>query len=96
MLAADPVIETRKIPKEVCEDVAVEEQAPVKDPNRIAGTAIGAVAGGLVGSQIGGAADASCRRSLVPQPAATRAIRCRRIYKKKYGKADRDTLPHGL
>lgn len=56
VLAADPVIETRKIPKEVCEDVAVEEQAPVKDPNRIAGTAIGAVAGGLVGSQIGGGA----------------------------------------
>ncbi|MBU1225063.1 MAG: glycine zipper 2TM domain-containing protein [Gammaproteobacteria bacterium] len=53
VLAVEPVTETRKTPKEVCEDVAVSEQAPVKDPNRIAGTAIGAVAGGLLGSQIG-------------------------------------------
>jgi uncharacterized protein YcfJ len=54
VLAAKPVTETTKTPKEVCDDVTVNEQAPVKDPNRIAGTAIGAVAGGLVGSQIGG------------------------------------------
>ncbi len=53
VLAVKPVTETTKTPKEVCEDVAVSEQAPVKDPNRIAGTAIGAVAGGLLGSQIG-------------------------------------------
>lgn len=53
VLAVEPVTETRKIPKEVCSDVAVSEQAPVKDPKRIAGTAIGAVAGGVVGSQIG-------------------------------------------
>jgi uncharacterized protein YcfJ len=53
VLAAKPVTETTKTPKEVCDDVAVNEQAPVKDPNRIAGTAIGAVAGGLLGSQIG-------------------------------------------
>ena len=54
VLAVKPVTETRKTPKEICEDVVVNEQAPVKDPNRIAGTAIGAVAGGLLGSQIGG------------------------------------------
>jgi len=54
VLAVEPVTETRKTPKEICEDVVVNEQAPVKDPNRIAGTAIGAVAGGLLGSQIGG------------------------------------------
>jgi uncharacterized protein YcfJ len=54
VLAAKPVTETTKTPKEVCDDVAVNEQAPVKDPNRIAGTAIGAVAGGLLGSQVGG------------------------------------------
>ena len=50
----EPVKETTKTPREVCDEVVVNEQAPVKDPNRIAGTAIGAVAGGLVGSQIGG------------------------------------------
>lgn len=54
VLAVEAVTETTKTPKEVCSDVVVNEQAPVKDPNRIAGTAIGAVAGGLVGSQIGG------------------------------------------
>lgn len=54
VLAVEPVKETTKTPREVCDEVAVNEQAPVKDPNRIAGTAIGAVAGGLVGSQVGG------------------------------------------
>lgn len=54
VLAVEPVTETTKTPREVCEDVVVQEQAPVKDPNRIAGTAIGAVAGGLLGNQIGG------------------------------------------
>ena len=54
VLAVEPVKETTKSPREVCDEVVVNEQAPVKDPNRIAGTALGAVAGGLVGSQIGG------------------------------------------
>ena len=54
VLAVEPVTETTKTPREVCDDVAVNEQAPVKDPNRIAGTAIGAVAGGLLGNQLGG------------------------------------------
>lgn len=54
VLAVEPVKETTRTPREVCDEVAVNEQAPVKDPNRIAGTAIGAVAGGLVGSRIGG------------------------------------------
>ena len=54
VLAVEAVTETTKTPKEVCHDVTVNEQAPVKDPNRIAGTAIGAVAGGLLGNQVGG------------------------------------------
>lgn len=54
VLAVTPVTETTKTPRQVCHDVVVNEQAPVKDPNRIAGTAIGAVAGGLLGHQIGG------------------------------------------
>jgi uncharacterized protein YcfJ len=41
-------------PREVCEDVQVQKQAPVKDENRIAGKVIGGVAGGLLGSTIGG------------------------------------------
>jgi uncharacterized protein YcfJ len=48
------VFETVVTPREQCEDVQVQKQAPVKDQNRIAGTAIGAVAGGLLGSTVGG------------------------------------------
>ncbi len=48
------VMATVVTPREHCEDVAVQRQAPVKDQHRIAGTVIGGVAGGLLGSTIGG------------------------------------------
>lgn len=48
------VTETVTTPREQCEDVQVQRQAPVQDTHRIAGTAIGAVAGGLLGHTIGG------------------------------------------
>ena len=51
---SEPVMKTVKTPREVCNDVAVTEPAPVRDQNRIAGTAIGAVVGGVLGNQIGG------------------------------------------
>ena len=54
MLAVQPIKETIKTPREVCKDVAVTRQAPVKDQHQIAGTAIGAVVGGLLGNQVGG------------------------------------------
>ena len=54
VVAANEVFETVVTPREQCNDVQVQHQAPVKDQNRIAGTAIGAVAGGLLGSTIGG------------------------------------------
>lgn len=54
VLAVEAVTETTRTPREECNDVVVNEQAPIKDSNRIAGTAIGAVAGGLLGSQVGG------------------------------------------
>lgn len=54
VVAVTPVTETTKTPREVCRDVTVTRQAPVKDQHQIAGTAIGAIAGGLIGSQIGG------------------------------------------
>lgn len=54
VLASEAVTETVRTPREECSDVVVNEQAPVKDPNRIAGTAIGAVAGGVLGNQVGG------------------------------------------
>lgn len=54
VLAVEAVTETKKTPREECAEVVVNEQAPIKDPNRIAGTAVGAIAGGLLGSQVGG------------------------------------------
>ncbi|MCP5269420.1 MAG: glycine zipper 2TM domain-containing protein [Zoogloeaceae bacterium] len=53
VLAAKEITETVKTPREDCQEVEVKKQAPVKDEHRIAGTAIGAVAGGLLGSTIG-------------------------------------------
>ncbi len=54
VLHARPVMETIETPREVCEEVAVRHRRPVQDPNRITGTVVGAVAGGLLGNQIGG------------------------------------------
>jgi uncharacterized protein YcfJ len=41
-------------PREKCEQVQVQKQAPVKDQHRAAGTVVGGVAGGLLGSTLGG------------------------------------------
>lgn len=54
VLAVEPIRKTIETPREVCKDVAVTRQRPVRDPDRIAGTAVGAVVGGLLGSQLGG------------------------------------------
>ncbi|MBD8879478.1 glycine zipper 2TM domain-containing protein [Rhodanobacter sp. 7MK24] len=40
--------------QQVCHDVVVNQTAPPKDQHNIAGTAIGAVAGGLLGHVVGG------------------------------------------
>jgi uncharacterized protein YcfJ len=54
VLSAHEIREKVRTPHEVCRDVTVSHQAPVRDENRIAGTAIGAVLGGVLGHQIGG------------------------------------------
>ena len=46
--------ETVQTPREVCEDVPVTRQAPVKDENKILGTVAGVVLGGVLGNQVGG------------------------------------------
>ena len=43
---------TTTTPREVCEDVVVQERAPERDGN-VGGTVAGAVIGGLVGNQVG-------------------------------------------
>jgi len=54
VLAVKEATETITTPREQCQDVQVQKQAPVKDQNRVAGTVVGGVAGGLLGSTIGG------------------------------------------
>ena len=54
VLAVQPVKETIKTPRQVCKDVTVTKQKPVQDQHKIAGTVVGALAGGLLGNQIGG------------------------------------------
>jgi uncharacterized protein YcfJ len=53
VVAVKEVMETVTTPRERCETVQVQHQAPVKDQNRIAGTVVGGLAGGLLGSTIG-------------------------------------------
>ena len=54
VVAVKDVMEPVVTPREHCEDVTVQKKAPVKDEHRIAGTAVGAVAGGLLGNTVGG------------------------------------------
>ena len=54
VVAVKEAKETISTPREKCEQVQVQHQAPVKDEHRATGTIVGAVAGGLLGSTIGG------------------------------------------
>lgn len=54
VVAVKEATQTVNTPREECNDVQVQRQAPVKDENRVAGTVLGGVAGGLLGSTIGG------------------------------------------
>lgn len=54
VLSVKEVMTTVQTPRQECRDETVTHTRPVKDENRIAGTAIGAVIGGVLGNQIGG------------------------------------------
>lgn len=54
VIDVDPISETIRTPREVCNDETVSHTQPVKDEKRIAGTVIGAVVGGVLGNQVGG------------------------------------------
>jgi len=54
VIGTEPVKETSttSTPREVCQDVVVQERAPERDGN-VGGTVAGALIGGLVGNQVG-------------------------------------------
>ncbi len=54
VLEIKDVISDSTVPREVCEDVVVTRQQPVKDQHQVIGTVAGAILGGVVGNQIGG------------------------------------------
>lgn len=54
VLEVTEATQQKSIPREVCEDVAVTRQQPVKDQHQVIGTVAGAVLGAVVGKQIGG------------------------------------------
>ncbi len=54
VLAVKPLTEVIRTPREVCSQVVVNHRRPVQDQHQIAGTVIGALAGGLLGNQVGG------------------------------------------
>ena len=51
---ATPIKETVKTPRQECRNVTVTHRRPVQDENRITGSVLGAVAGGVIGHQFGG------------------------------------------
>lgn len=54
VISATPIKETVKTPRRECRNVAVTHRRPVQEENRITGSLLGAVAGGVIGHQFGG------------------------------------------
>ncbi len=54
VVSATPIKETVKTPRQECRNVAVTHRRPVQDENRLTGSVLGAVAGGVIGHQFGG------------------------------------------
>ena len=53
VVSVQQVFRQERVAHKVCGEVPVTREAPVRDQNRLAGTAIGAVLGGILGDQIG-------------------------------------------
>lgn len=53
VLSATPIHESVKTPRQQCRNVTITHRRPVQDENRITGSVLGAVAGGVLGHQIG-------------------------------------------
>ena len=54
VISAKELYRTIKTPRQECHDEQVTRTKPAKDTNRLAGTGIGAVVGGLLGHEVGG------------------------------------------
>lgn len=54
VLSATPIKESIKQPRQECRNVTLTHRRAVQDENRLAGSVLGAVAGGVLGHQFGG------------------------------------------
>jgi uncharacterized protein YcfJ len=54
VISATARVKTIKTPRQECHDEQVTRTKPAKDQDRLAGTGIGAVVGGLLGNRVGG------------------------------------------
>jgi uncharacterized protein YcfJ len=54
VVSAKAVTRSVKVPRQECHDEAVTRTQPVKDHDRLIGTGIGALVGGVLGHQVGG------------------------------------------
>ena len=54
VVSATPIKEKVKTPRKECRNVTVTHRRPVQDENRLTGSVLGAVAGGVIGHQFGG------------------------------------------
>jgi uncharacterized protein YcfJ len=54
VISSKALAKTIKTPRQECRDEQVTRTRPAKDTNRLAGTGIGAVVGGLLGHEVGG------------------------------------------
>lgn len=54
VLSVAEIKEDERTPRQVCQDVAITRQKPVKDQHQILGSVAGAVVGGVLGNQVGG------------------------------------------
>ena len=54
VVSSTPIKESIKTPRKECRNVTVTHRRPGQDENRIAGSVLGAVAGGVIGHQFGG------------------------------------------
>jgi uncharacterized protein YcfJ len=54
VLSVEAVTKAVRTPRKNCWQESVSHQTPTSDPNQVTGTVIGAVAGGILGHQVGG------------------------------------------
>lgn len=77
VVSATPIKESIKTPRQECRNVTMTHRRPVQDENRLTGSVLGAVAGGVIGHQFGGGVAAMSPRSSARWAVATPVIRSR-------------------